>query len=223
MCGRYTLTRPEQLALRFDAILDGTDRTEATYNITPTTQVPVVVEEADRRHVRFMTWGFRPTWARADDRRPTPINARAETLRERPYFQRSLARGRCLIPASGLYEWRARGDGRSKQPYYIQRPDGDLFAFAGLYTVGSAGSASTCAIITTTPNRVIEPIHDRMPAILLPDDETLWLDPNITDPEPALQCLRPYPDDGLVAYAVASLVSSPRNSGPALIQRLAPA
>ncbi len=220
MCGRFTLGVPEGIAARFDAVLDGAEGIVPRYNIAPTQRTPVVVAEADGRQVCGMRWGFRPAWARPSGGGAAPINARAETLRERPLFRGALARGRCLIPADGFYEWRVEPGQRAKQPYYIRRADGGLFAFAGLYTAGDGEDGATYAIITTAPNGMMGPIHDRMPAILRPEDEPLWLDRDRDDPAPALRLLRPYPDDLLVAYPVAARVSAPRADGPALIEPL---
>jgi len=148
-----------------------------------------------------------------------PINARAETLRERPLFRGAIARSRCIIPADGFYEWQRIPGRKTKQPVYIRRDDRALVGFAGLYSVGTDGRAS-CAIITTEPNALVARIHDRMPAILDPAAESLWLDPALTDPVAVLECLRPCPADLLVAYPVSPRVSSPREDGPSLIEPL---
>ena len=220
MCGRYTLSNPEQLALRFDlaeAIV------EARYNIAPTQQVPVIVASPGGRVLRHMRWGFRPAWAASTPGRPTPINARAEGLRERPFFRGALARHRCLIPADGFFEWQIQPDRQDKQPIYIRLRDGELVAFAGLYAEerdDRGTGAATCAIITTAPNSLMAPIHNRMPAILDPADEALWLDPEVSQPDAVLGCLHPYPNDALVAYPVPLAVSNPRHEGPHLISPL---
>jgi putative SOS response-associated peptidase YedK len=223
MCGRYTLVKPDLLTLRFDADADGNLQWEPSYNVAPSQAVPVIVAGPQRRRVQLMQWGFRPQWAAADPQRPAPINARAETLLERPLFRRSVAHGRCLIPADGFFEWQAIPGRRTKQPVYIRRRDGELFAFAGLYAAGGNGADAplpTCAIITTAPNTLMEAIHNRMPAILAPEEEEVWLDPTPTDVTPVLACLRPYAPEQLEAYPVSSLVSSPRNNGPDLIAPL---
>ena len=223
MCGRYTLTAPGQLALRFDVDPQAVPAMEARYNITPAQQAPVIIAQPDGRlALEWMRWGFQPSWA-TDARRPAPINARAETLLERAYFRSALRQGRCLIPADGFFEWQPRPDRASKQPMYIRLTDGGLFAMAGLYTRGPGGadgSAGTCAIITTAPNGLMQPIHDRMPAILDPADEARWLEPDITAPEAVLDCLRPYPAEAMTAYAVSPRVNTPRNEGAELIAPL---
>ncbi len=222
MCGRFTLTTPDQLAVRFDIIEDEWDEAERqnpAYNIAPSQDIPVIVERAAGRLLRSMSWGFRPAWASATAPRPAPINARAETLLERPLFRSAMARSRCLIPANGFYEWQSMPGGKTKRPVYIRRDDRALVGFAGLYSVGKDGTAS-CAIITTEPNALVARIHDRMPAILDPAAESLWLDPAFTDPVAVLECLRPCPADLLVAYPVSPRVSSPREDGPSLIEPL---
>ncbi len=222
MCGRFTLTTPDQLALRFDVAEDERDdaeRPHAAYNIAPSQDISVIVERSAGRLLWAMSWGFRPTWASAAASRPAPINARAETLRERPLFRGAIARSRCIIPADGFYEWQRIPGRKTKQPVYIRRDDRALVGFAGLYSVGTDGRAS-CAIITTEPNALVARIHDRMPAILDPAAESLWLDPALTDPVAVLECLRPCPADLLVAYPVSPRVSSPREDGPSLIEPL---
>jgi putative SOS response-associated peptidase YedK len=223
MCGRYTLTAPEQLALRFDLDPDAVPTVEARHNIAPTQQVPVIVAQPDGRlALEWMRWGFQPAWA-AESRRPAPINARAETLLERAYFRSALRQGRCLIPADGFFEWQAQPERSGKQPMYIRLKDGGLFALAGLYTRGAEsadGVSGTCAIITTAPNSLMEPIHDRMPAILDRADEARWLERDITAPEAVLDCLRPYSAEAMSAYAVSPQVNAPRNEGPGLVAPL---
>src|SRR5205823_12196280 len=153
--------------------------------------------------------------------RPAPINARAETLLERPLFRGSVARRRCLIVADGFYEWQDLGRG-PKQPVYMRLCTGGLFAFAGLYADGGEGPA-TCVIITTEPNEIIKPIHNRMPAILDPAVEGAWADPLLTDPLAALSCLHPFPAEQIITFPVSRLVSDVRNEGPRLIEPLTPA
>ena len=222
MCGRFTLTTPDQIALRFDVAEDERGEHELfdpAYNIAPSQDISVIVERSAGRLLRAMSWGFRPAWVSAAASRPAPINARAETLLERPLFRSAVARSRCLIPADGFYEWQSRPGRKTKQPMYIRRNDRALVGFAGLYSIGKDGTAS-CAIITTEPNALVAPIHDRMPAILDPTAESLWLDPTLTDPIAVLDCLRPCPADLLVAYPVSPCVSSPREDGPSLIEPL---
>jgi putative SOS response-associated peptidase YedK len=225
MCGRYTLTAPaEQLALRFDLDPASVPAVEARYNIAPSQPVPVVVARPDGQlGLEWMRWGFQPAWA-TDAPRPAPINARAETLLERPFFRSAVRQARCLIPADGFFEWQARRDHGGKQPMYIRLAEGGLFALAGLYTYGpegTDGAEGACAIITTAPNRLMQPIHERMPAILDRADEARWLDPDITEPDVVLDCLRPYPAEAMTAYPISTRVNAPQNEGPELIAALA--
>ena len=224
MCGRYTLTNAAQLALRFSvpetAELAELAEAAPRYNIAPTQAVPTIrtAEQGDRV-LQMMRWGFQPGWL-AERAGPSPINARAETLLERPLFRGAVARRRCLIPADGFYEWQALPGSRTKQPIYAALRDGGLFAFAGLYADGQNGSPPSCAIITTAPNALMTPVHNRMPAILSPADEAAWLDPELTEPAALLTLLRPYPAERMRLYPVGPLVSSARNEGPALIAPL---
>jgi len=144
MCGRFTLTTPDQIALRFDVTEDERDdakRRNPAYNIAPSQDITVIVERVEGRLLRSMSWGFRPTWASAAASRPAPINARAETLLDRPLFRGAVARARCLIPADGFYEWQRLPGRTTKQPVYIRRDDRALVGFAGLYSVGTDGLA----------------------------------------------------------------------------------
>jgi putative SOS response-associated peptidase YedK len=221
MCGRYTLSNVGQLSLRFDVAAEKSGALAPHYNIAPTEQVPVVVEQAEGRMLQTMRWGFQPIWRGADRKAPAPINARAETLLERPLFRSSLPRRRCLIPADGFYEWQPTPGSRTKQPFYIRLRDGSLFALAGLYTDGPSGIGdASCAIITTAANELMAPIHDRMPVILPRDAEAAWLDPTFHDTGALLHLLRPYASEAMEAYPVATLVSSVRNDGPELIAPL---
>ncbi len=222
MCGRYTLTAPEGLSERFDVREAGPG--EARYNIAPAQLVTAILGQAGHRTARRLRWGFRPSWAREESSHPAPINARAETLLDRPLFRDALTTGRCLIPADGFYEWQVTPSG-ARQPVYIRRRDGGLFAFAGLCATtraeGQAGGA-TCAIVTCTPNALVAPVHGRMPAILTPEAEDLWLDANQTS-DLALALVRPYPTELLEAYKVPPLVNDARREDAALIRPLAAA
>ncbi len=222
MCGRFTLTDTHQLSLRFD--LDDVDEAALAprYNIAPSQAIPVIVGEGGGRAIRLMRWGFRPTWKQAAGA-PDPINARAETLLERPMFRPSVVKKRCLIPADGFYEWKASPESSSKQPYFIHLKDRSLFAFAGLYAESrsdTGDAVQTCAIITTAPNRLMAEIHSRMPVILDRDVEEAWIDRDLVEPDVVISFLKPFDEKEMAAYPVSSRVSSPRNDGPDLIERL---
>ena len=220
MCGRYTLTDPDGVRGRFDAADELTEtRLVPRFNVAPSQQVPIVLHTPEGRSLRLARWGFRPSWMRDGGKRPPPINARGETLLERPMFRGAVAKGRCIIPADGFYEWQALAGRPGKHPWHFRLKEGGLFGFAGLYA-GGDGEA-TCTIVTTTANELLAPIHDRMPVILDPDEEALWLDPDVADPVAVLPCLRPYPAEAMEGYPVAPLVSSVRNDGPELVRPLA--
>jgi putative SOS response-associated peptidase YedK len=220
MCGRYTLTSPEDVAARFGLGALRETRIEPRFNVAPSQAVPVIVDREAGPTLTTMRWGFQPAWMRESGQRPPPINARAESLLERPMFRSSVARGRCLIPADGFYEWMAVPGQKTKQPIYIRLKGGELFAFAGLYVHGRDEVGDTCVIVTTAANEVLSPIHDRMPVILDREAEQRWLDRDLDDPRAALSYLQPVPPDAFDTYPVSSLVSSTRNEGPELIEPL---
>jgi putative SOS response-associated peptidase YedK len=221
MCGRYTETAAfEELARRFGIEVEEGDNEEmvARYNVSPSQTVPVVVVGEGRRRLISARWGLRPFWAR--DGRLAPINARAETVTTSLMFSDAFKRGRCLIPADGFYEWQAVVGQKRKQPWFLRLRGGGLFAFAGLYTPPhpADGTPATCAIVTTIANELAARIHDRMPVILDPAAEALWLDPRM-DGAALMPHLRPLPAERMEAFPVSTLVSSPQNDGPALIER----
>ena len=164
-----------------------------------------------------MRWGFQPAWMAGKSNRPPPISARGETLLERPMFKGAANKGRCLIPADGFYEWQPIPGQKARQPMHIRLKSGEVFGFAGLWTWGSDDVGPTCAIITTSPNEVVEPIHDRMPVILTRDAERLWLDAD-APPLEAMFVLLPYPGDLMEAFAVSSAVNRPGRDAPDLVE-----
>ena len=226
MCGRFTLHHSlEELEERFDA--HPLTRAVATprYNIAPTQDILVVTQNG-ARHLQEYHWGLIPSWAKDPAIGSKMINARAETLAEKPSFRTALSRRRCLIPADGFYEWQnpaadlPAGKKSAKTPMHIRLQDGALFAFAGLWDEWHAADGSllrSCTIITTAPNAVTAPIHDRMPVILRPDDEAQWLDPSVKDASALLPLLVPYPADAMEAYAVSRSVNIPTFDDPGLI------
>jgi len=220
MCGRFTLHHSlEELEERFDAqpVAPSVAQAALRYNIAPTQDILVVTQNG-ARHLQGYHWGLIPSWAKDPAIGNKMINARAETLAEKPSFRTALARRRCLIPADGFYEWQdpaadlAPGKKAAKTPMHIRLQDGALFAFAGLWDEWHAPDGSplrSCTIITTAPNAVTAPIHDRMPVILRPSDEALWLDPSVKDAAALLPLLVPYPADVMEAYAVSRSVNAP--------------
>jgi putative SOS response-associated peptidase YedK len=221
MCGRYTLTNPDpaRLRARFDILESVEIADEPRYNIAPTDPVLAVRAFDGVRDLGRLRWGLVPgLWAERRGQRPL-INARVETLATQAAFAESFRERRCLIPADGFYEWLA--DERGKRPVWLSRPDGDLFAFAGVWAElrrrGSDHVVHSCAIVTCPPNELIRPIHDRMPVILDPGAEAAWLDPEGIQDE-LLELLVPAPAEALVAREVPDLVNDVREDGPALIE-----
>lgn len=223
MCGRYTLVAPYQIALHFGVDWDPTD-VAPRYNIAPSMTVPTVRDSSTGPVIIPMQWGFRTPFRGRIQSAPPPINARAETLRERPLFRGALTKQRCIIPANGFYEWQVLG-GKAKQPWYYKLKDGSLFGFAGLYSEFENDNKeieSTFVIITTEPNDLVAPVHDRMPAILSPDSEHIWLDSDVVGEDQLTYLLTPTSSALMDAYPVAALVSSPANDRPALIEPFEP-
>lgn len=221
MCGRFTQHHSgAEISERFDAHqLSLEDLAEfgelrPRFNIAPTQYVPVVVPDPEGgRRLRMMRWGLIPRWAKDPTIGSKMINARAETLAEKPAFKPALARRRCLVPADGFYEWFQEGG--QKTPMYIRRRDAGLFALAGLWEEWKDPSGRlvpSFTVVTTAANKLLRSIHDRMPAILEPDEEQDWLE------EPNLHLLRPYPDRLLEAFPVSRRVNSPGVDEPGLIE-----
>ena len=213
MCGRYSLTADlAELAGRFE--FDGDwDAFERRYNIAPTQEVLTVVG-GEKRRGGFMRWGLIPHWAKDSKIGSRMINARAETVAEKPSFRTALRRRRCLVLADGFYEWQRVG--KNKRPMRIVMRSGEPFAFAGLWETWRDPEGTvipSCTIITTTPNDLLKPIHNRMPVILPRDIEEFWLDDSVDDPAALTSVLTPYPDDAMEAYEVSSLVNSVANKG----------
>jgi putative SOS response-associated peptidase YedK len=230
MCGRFVATTaPEQLALLFDAVLDDplAAMWSTNYNVAPTTQILHLTtrkdDGEDRRVLQRAHWGLLPSWSKDRSRAASMINARSETLTEKPSFRPLLASHRCVIPVDGYYEWRTTGvDPKAKQPkqpYFIRSHDARPLALAGLWTtwrdpMRGGQEVRSCSLITTAPNATLAAIHDRMPCILDGDDVEEWL----SAPEPPLQLLRTAPDERLVAVTVSTAVNNVRNKGAELIE-----
>lgn len=218
MCGRFTLRIDGELV----SIEWGWTKrlpTHPRFNIAPTQPVWAVrYEEGEARPVE-LRWGLIPSWAKDPSIGNRMINARAETLLEKPAFRQAFAKRRCLVLADGFYEWQGRGKG-PKQPFWFRRADGGLLTFAGLWerwVTPDGEPVETCTIITTGCNETLRPVHNRMPAIIAPADRPLWLD--CTNPVSAVApMLVPAPDDLLVATPVSAAVNSPANDNPALIE-----
>jgi putative SOS response-associated peptidase YedK len=218
MCGRYELhTQPAAMALAFG--LKYPPEITARYNIAPTQQVPIIRRNADgERELSQVRWGLVPFWAKDPSVGSKMINARAETVVSKPGFGDAYKKLRCLIPASGFYEWGKMTDG-TKQPVRVAMVDDRPFAFAGLWSRWGSKDAEieTCTIITTEANELCQHVHDRMPVILAAENYVRWLD--TADADPA-DLLRPYPSDAMRAYPVSTKVNSPKNDDESLIEPL---
>ncbi|MHC4304965.1 MAG: SOS response-associated peptidase [Planctomycetota bacterium] len=220
MCGRYSLeARSSEIVEAFG--LAEAISIPARYNIAPTQSVPIVridAETSDRR-LQVVRWGLTPAWAKG----PRPIiNARSETIAQKPSFRSSFKRRRCLVPATGFYEWQKVGS--AKQPFCIRQRGGGVFAFAGIWDQcrdEDGNPAEAFAILTCAPNRTMEPIHNRMPVILEVAAYARWLDPQVQSPEPLADLLAPAPDERLTAYPVSSRVNSPAHDDAECIEPLA--
>lgn len=218
MCGRFTLRTPasevaEQFALF--AMPPFTSR----FNIAPTQPVPVVRMVPERECV-LLRWGLIPGWAKDPTIGARLINARAETVADKPAFRAAFRRRRCLVLADGFYEWQKSA--KRKQPFFFHLRDDRPFAFAGLWESWEGADNShleTCTILTTAPNELVAPVHDRMPVIVTPDTHDAWLDPAVEQPDRLSPLLRPYPAEAMDAYPVGPLVNSPTHDGPELIER----
>ena len=220
MCGRYTLIADlGDLAQRFE--FDGSDFSyDPGYNIAPTESV-ITVRNVEGREAAFMRWGLIPFWAKDPKIGARMINARAETVAEKPAFRNALKRRRCLVLADGYYEWQKTPVG--KRPFRIVMRSGDPFAFAGLWETWSDPQSNvvpSCTIITTAANDFLAPIHDRMPVILPREKEERWLEPGVEDPASLTGILAPYSYEALDAYEVSRLVNNARNVGPEVIARV---
>ena len=221
MCGRFSLTADlGELARRFEFdgnLLD----LESNYNVAPTQNVLTVIGGENRRG-GFMRWGLIPHWAKSDSIGSRMINARAETVAQRPAFRDAFRRRRCLVLADGFYEWRRAGS--VKKPMRIVLESGEPFAFAGLWAVwrdSEGNRIPSCTVITTEANDLLMPIHNRMPVILPREMEEFWLDREVQDTAALGEALASYPSELMQTYQVSTLVNSARNNGPQVIDPVA--
>ncbi len=220
MCGRFTFhTGSADLQTLFN-LGPVSKEIRPSYNIAPTHSVLTVVQRDGTNTLESMQWGLVPVWAQDPKIGSKMINARAETISEKPSFKRLLKSRRCLILADGFYEWR-QGEGKKKTPLHIRMKSEQPFAFAGLYdtwTPPQGDPLTSCTIITTTANELMATFHHRMPVILPQPNYARWLDPSFQDTETLLSFLTPYPASEMVAYAVSDQVNSPNQNSPRLIE-----
>ena len=225
MCGRFTLRAPASVVAEQFALFEVPPFTPR-FNIAPTQPVAVVRCSPGRagpeRELVWLRWGLIPAWAKDPAIGNRMINARSETVPQKPAYRAAFRRRRCLVVADGFYEWQRTP--RAKQPYFIHMRDDRPFAFAGLWESWEGPDHSwveSCTLLTTEPNELIEPIHNRMPVILSADDYQHWLDPKVQTIEPLAPLLIPLPGDRMDAYPVSTHVNSPAHDDPQCIERVA--
>jgi len=221
MCGRFTLTvSPEELQAAFPNFDIPVD-IPPSYNIAPSQPIPVVVNDG-KNQLDFYRWGLIPSWTKPDKvGKYSLINARSETVSEKASFKTSFRRRRCLILADGFFEWSKSTSGKSKTPYYITLKDQSVFAFAGLWDVWNSPEGDilkSACILTSNPNELVKPIHERMPVILPAESFEAWLKREEGKPEEFQPFLKSYPADLMQAYPVSTYVNSPKNNTPQCIQ-----
>ncbi len=224
MCGRSSLTKTEsELEERFGASFysDELERYNPlpSFNVAPSQMHPVITNN-DQDHLVFFRWGLIPFWAKDIKIGYKLINSRIETILEKPSFRNAVNKRRCIVPFDGFYEWQKTADG--KQPYRIVTTNVEIFTVAGIWETWKSPEAETIhsfSLITQAPNKKLEHIHNRMPAILLPEQEKLWLDQELPAEE-ALKMIAPYPDEFIDAYKVSKAVGNVRNNDPSLIEKI---
>ena len=217
MCGRFTLTvDPADLQEAFPNLAPIINDLAPRYNIAPTQPIAVIINKG-AYSLEFSIWGFVPSWAKDPSIGSQMINARAETIAIKPAFRSAFRRRRCLIPADGFYEWQKDPTSNKKTPFFISLQSRQPFAFAGIWDAWSSPDGSnlqTCCIITTQPNELVAPIHNRMPVILPSTAYQKWLDPLESRAEVLLPLLKPYPASEMQAYPVSRLVNTAANDSP---------
>ncbi len=224
MCGRYTQTKDGgAIAATFN--LTSAPTPTARYNIAPSQPISAIAQPDTEREYRLFQWGLIPSWAKDPAIGNRMINARSETAADKPSFRTAFKRRRCLIVADGFYEWKkAEAKGAKKQPYYIQMADQALFGMAGLWEVWESGDGSyleSCTILTTEPNSLMKPIHNRMPVIMKPQDYDLWLSPAVQDRDALQPLLQPFSAEDMRVYKVSTAVNNPRNDAADCVEPLA--
>ena len=219
MCGRFTLTvDPAELQEKFGNYIFP-KKFAPRFNIAPTQPV-LAIPITEMFKADFFVWGLIPMWAKDPSIGNRLINARGETVAEKPSFRGSLKYKRCLVLADGFYEWKAQPGKKTKTPFYIHMKDRQPFAIAGLWDTWNSpdgSSIKTCTLITTGPNELMEMIHDRMPAIMHPRDYAKWLDPSPQTPDQLLPLIKSFPAEMMDAYPVSTLVNKASNDKPELV------
>jgi putative SOS response-associated peptidase YedK len=221
MCGRYTLTQPApSIRSHFGQLEFDFDHQER-YNIAPTQECPVIVVRKNNRQLLGMRWGLVPPWAKDEESASRMINARSETIQEKPSFRQSFKTQRCLVPADGFIEWKKNQS--KKQPHYFTRRDKELFAFAGIWSEWekTGSPLQTFSIVTTDCNALVRPIHHRMPVLLSPDDYEVWLSAD-SDVKTLQSLLTPYPANLMETIAISQKINSPKNDSAECLRQTNP-
>lgn len=222
MCGRFSQSKSaETIAQVFQ--VNNVPALTPRYNIAPTQQIQTILQNAEQsqREFQMLHWGLIPSWAKDPKMGARMINARAETVTEKPSFRAAFKQRRCLILADGFYEWQQQE--KKKQPFYFRMNDEHPFAFAGLWEHWKSGDGeviNSCTILTTEPNDLMRPVHNRMPVIIDPKDYDLWLDTEVKKPELLQPLLHPYSAEEMTAYPVSTKVNKPVNDSAELINSL---
>jgi putative SOS response-associated peptidase YedK len=219
MCGRFFIDlSPSDILERFN--IPGQESFFQNYNITPSQQIAAIRAGETGRELISLKWGLLPSWSKTDKSQYSMINARAETVHSKPAYRNAFRQRRCLIPASGFYEWQKTATG--KQPWAIGMKDDAPFAMAGIWEHWQQGEQviESCSIIVTESNDCIRPIHDRMPCIISADEYDQWLDKGNTQTDDLLPLLRSYPSEAMKAWPVSTRVNNPANNSPENIQAL---
>lgn len=224
VCGRYSLFTDYAILIdRFNVEKMAVDEGEYTpsYNVAPSQQIIAIINDGHKNRLGTLRWGLIPPWAKDEKIGYKMINARSETVAEKPSFRNAFKKKRCLVVADSFYEWQ-RKDGE-KIPMRIKLKNGEPFAFAALWESWKAPdgkTVNTCSILTTEANSLMKSIHDRMPVILTKEEEEMWLDPNVEDVERLKGLLKPYKAEEMEAYRVSEEVNSPKNNKPELIEKV---
>lgn len=228
MCGRFVSSTPiKKLVEQFVVEEVTVEEHDPSWNVAPTTEILAVAASSEGvRRLGTFKWGLVPSWAKDPSIGNRMINLRAETVSEKPSFRRTLGKHRCIIPVDGFYEWKNMGKGRKKQPFFIRSRDGTVLALAGLWEAWKDRAEEdddwlrTCTIITTAPNKLLAPIHDRMPVVLPPKAWDTWLDRENDDVDALAKLLKPAAEKLLELYPVGTDVNSVRNDGKQLVMPL---
>jgi putative SOS response-associated peptidase YedK len=220
MCGRFVANIPVDELKKIFALIE-TPQLTPRHNVAPTQLVAVVRNQGEDNRLDLLKWGLVPSWSKDLSFGSHLINARSETVAEKPTFRHALKYRRCIVPTSGFYEWDHSGG--KKQPYYIQLADQSPMCLAGVWESWKSPDGSeleTFAILTTSANKLVESIHDRMPVILYPDTFNLWLSHNMHDPDQLQPLYQPFPAEEMLAFKVPDLVNNPRFDSPACIAQV---